>query len=104
MLVAAYVEQKNNNGAFSLSANNTAKDSIATLLMMPTATNGMDVCSFSGEPSDSTILSFVERSESCGPIAYTENSESCGPIACSFGDTASVSCDAGSSCSCDYSC
>lgn len=66
---------------------------------------GFDSCSFYNGPSDSTILSFGQQSESCGSIAYSGSTESCGSIAYS-GSTESCGSIASSSCgsSCSYSC
>ena len=66
---------------------------------------GQDTCSFSLEPSDTTIMAFGEQAESCGSIASADN-ESCGSVAYSCG-TASVSVSSDSGCSgggCSYSC
>lgn len=67
-----------------------------------------DTCSFYSGPSDSTILSFGEQSESCGSIAFG-GIESCGSIAYAGGSAfcgsiASSSCSSGFSGGCSYSC
>ena len=70
---------------------------------------GYDSCSFYFGPSDATIFSFGESSESsgsisysdsesCGSIAFTSSGESCGSIASSGGG--SISCGGG----CNYAC
>ena len=66
---------------------------------------GLDSCSFYNGPSDSTIMSFGQQSESCGSIAYSGSSESCGSIAYS-GSSESCGSIASSSCgsACSYSC
>ena len=94
---------KPSNHNVGLISNNTSLISANSSLL---SNDGMDSCSFYSGPSDATILSFGEKSESCGSIALGGGIESCGSIA--FGSSescvASSTCSSGFSGGCSYSC
>lgn len=98
------------NNSVSLISENKSLISNNISLISSSVDEGLDTCSFYSGPSDSTILAFGEKSETCGSIAfagsesydtgaYSSGGETCGSIASSGASSSSYS-DGG----CSYCC